>query len=334
MAVRVSVLMAAYNAEKYLRESLDSVLSQDIGEGLQLICIDDASTDGTAAILDDYASHDNRMEVIHLEQNGGAGRARNIGLKQVRGRYVAFVDADDLLGPDALRLAAERFDADPALGAVLFKVRICDEQGRVIEDYPMDAFEEMPGTEAFEKSLTWQIHGVYVVRADIHLKYPYDETSRTFSDDNTTRLHYLASERVGCCEGVYYYRQHSNSVTHVVDISRFDYLKANASMARQLRELNQPRRLLSLYEAHRWNNLIGMYMFYVRYRGSFSSAECRASLRELRTAWQGIDTSLLPPSATRKFGYMPLRSSWPLFRLQEEIYFLLRRIKYGKKLVP
>ena len=101
--VRVSVVMPVYNAERYLREAIDSALGgNDIP--VELICVDDGSTDGSLAILREYEERDPRVHVISQE-NAGAGAARNAGLEVARGDYLSFLDADDLFEPSMLRKA-------------------------------------------------------------------------------------------------------------------------------------------------------------------------------------------------------------------------------------
>lgn len=174
-------------------------------------------------------------------------------------------------------------------------------------------------------SLTWKIHGVYITRASIHQQYPYDESAHSFSDDNTTRLHYMASREVRQCAGTYYYRQHAASVSHQVSGYRFDYLKANASMKRQLMDMDVDASVLAVYENHRWLNVIDMYMFYYRYRRQLGREQAEAGLEAIRDARMTIERGLLRPSLRWKFGYMPCPWWW-LFRLQEEVYFTLRRL--------
>lgn len=97
MAPFVSVIIPVYNAEKYLRECLDSVVDQSLRE-IEIICVDDGSTDGSPAILAEYAARDPRVRVI-TQENAGVGPARNAGIRAARGEFVAFIDPDDLL-PD------------------------------------------------------------------------------------------------------------------------------------------------------------------------------------------------------------------------------------------
>ena len=90
---KVSVVMPVYNVEPYLRQCLDSVLNQILKE-IEIICVDDGSTDSSLDILKEYAEKDNRITVI-TQKNLYAGVARNAGLSQARGEYIAFMDADD-----------------------------------------------------------------------------------------------------------------------------------------------------------------------------------------------------------------------------------------------
>ncbi|MGF0069697.1 glycosyltransferase family 2 protein [Candidatus Spyradosoma sp. SGI.093] len=93
----VSVIVPVYNAEKYLRECLDSVIDQSLRE-IEIICVDDGSTDASPAVLAEYAARDSRVRVI-TQENAGVGPARNAGIRAARGEFVAFIDPDDLL-PD------------------------------------------------------------------------------------------------------------------------------------------------------------------------------------------------------------------------------------------
>ncbi|MBQ6210493.1 MAG: glycosyltransferase family 2 protein [Prevotella sp.] len=323
--VDVTVLVAVYNAQRYLRECLDSLLQQSL-QHFQAICVDDGSTDGSWDILQEYASKDRRIETIRLKENQGQAHARNVGLRAARGTFTCFLDSDDRLSPDALRSAVDVFHAHERVDCVLFHVVNCDEQGNKVSDYPMPTFEKLSGNEAFELSLTWKIHGIYMVRTSIHRQYPYDETCKTYSDDNTTRIHYVKSREVRCCEGIYEYRHHAASVTHRIDATRFNYLKANESMRRQLMDLHVPNHVLTLYENVRWLILIDSYMFYYNHRKQLSAPERAYGLTEIKRVWRDIDTSCLDIRHKMKFGYMPFRWSWTLFRLQEEAYFSLRKL--------
>ena len=117
MLPKISVVIPVYNSAKYLRECLDSVVSQSFSDW-EVVAVDDGSPDESPAILDEYAAKESRIKVIHKE-NGGVSAARNDGLVVAAGEYVLFVDSDDYLEQDALRLAYEeaiRVNADVVIG--------------------------------------------------------------------------------------------------------------------------------------------------------------------------------------------------------------------------
>lgn len=318
---KVTVLMAVYNASDYLNKSLGS-LQRQTHRDFQAICIDDASTDDSLQILNDYAGCDSRFVVIHLEENSGQAHARNVGLAMASGDFVCMLDADDWLSDDALERAVACFNSEET-DVVLFDVSI--DHPDHSELYVIPSFQTLTGIEAFRLSLDWQIHGLYMVRTAIHRRFPYDETCRLYSDDNTTRLHYYNARRVAHCEGVYHYRQHTASSTKVVSVRQFDYLRANESMKQSLLALDVPVEMLAIYEQHRWLNLIGVYMFYFMHGRELSPQERRYGLSELKRIWQNIDRKLLNRSQNRKLGYLPM-PTWPMFRLEEWVYFSLRRL--------
>ncbi|MDR1493195.1 MAG: glycosyltransferase [Planctomycetaceae bacterium] len=93
MFPKISIIIPVYNAEPYLRECLDSVINQTMRE-IQIICVNDGSTDGSPAILEEYAAKDTRILVVNKE-NGGVASARNTAFSYVTGKYLLFVDSDD-----------------------------------------------------------------------------------------------------------------------------------------------------------------------------------------------------------------------------------------------
>ena len=97
----VSIIMPAYNAELHIAESIESVISQTYSNW-ELLITDDRSTDNTQQIINEYAIKDQRIRQFINEQNGGAGVARNNSIKQANGRFIAFLDADDLWLPEKL----------------------------------------------------------------------------------------------------------------------------------------------------------------------------------------------------------------------------------------
>ena len=108
-----SIIIPVYNVENYLRDCLDSMLNQSFADW-EAICVNDGSTDGSSTILDDLASKDSRVTVIS-QPNGGLSAARNTGLKAAQGDFVLFLDSDDWLEPDALKILSDNLKDEDLL---------------------------------------------------------------------------------------------------------------------------------------------------------------------------------------------------------------------------
>ncbi len=98
----VSIVTPVFNSERFLRDTIQSVQSQSYGDW-ELLLIDDASTDGSVAVIQTAQNEDTRIKLLQNERNMGAGYSRNQGIKAATGEYVAFLDADDLWAADKLK---------------------------------------------------------------------------------------------------------------------------------------------------------------------------------------------------------------------------------------
>ena len=111
--IKISIIVPVYNSEKYLPETAQSILKQSFSD-FELILVDDGSKDGSGKICDQLAAKDTRIKVIH-KTNGGICSARNAGLKEAAGEYIAFCDNDDIYLPGLLEdnyALAKKYDAD------------------------------------------------------------------------------------------------------------------------------------------------------------------------------------------------------------------------------
>ena len=151
--IKVSVVMPIYNAYKYIRPALESVMEQTLRD-IEIICVDDGSTDRTLDILKEYQSRDSRIRIV-TENNAGPAAARNKGLARVRGEYVIFLDADDFFNPelleklydlavrDRLDIAICRYDIYNSRKAT-FEPNIKSEHGNIFEPGKVVSKSEYP----------------------------------------------------------------------------------------------------------------------------------------------------------------------------------------------
>lgn len=112
----ISVIMPAYNSERYISGAVESVLSQSYTDW-ELIIVDDGSTDRTPEIIDEYAEKDFRIKVFH-RKNSGVSEARNFALDNICGEYVTFIDSDDIYHIDRLKIMRHVFEQNPECDAV------------------------------------------------------------------------------------------------------------------------------------------------------------------------------------------------------------------------
>ena len=112
--IKVSVIVPVYNVELYIQDCLDSIINQTLKD-IEIICVDDCSTDNSFSILDEYSKRDNRVKLLRHSQNKGLGPARNTGIYASNGEYIAFIDSDDFLSTDYLENlynTAKKYDSD------------------------------------------------------------------------------------------------------------------------------------------------------------------------------------------------------------------------------
>ena len=122
--IKISVIVPVFNAEKYLKMCLNSLVSQTL-KNIEIICIDDGSTDNSLAILDKFKSKDDRIKIIK-QKNYGVSMARNNGISEAQGEYIGFVDADDWVDKDffeKLYNATQKYNADIATAGYLGEER-------------------------------------------------------------------------------------------------------------------------------------------------------------------------------------------------------------------
>ncbi len=167
----LSVVMPVYNVEGYLTEAVESVLSQSY-RNLELILVDDGSTDTSGALCDAFAAQDRRVRVIHKE-NGGLGAARNTGIEAARGVYLAFVDSDDIVLPGAystMLASLRRTGSDLVTGNVqrkqgtrLFQAwnqsrsHLTDKRSVTLKDEPELLFDTVAWNKIYRKDF-WDRH--------------------------------------------------------------------------------------------------------------------------------------------------------------------------------
>ena len=213
----ISVIVPIYNSEKYLKKCIDSIRNQTYRE-LEIILVDDGSSDASPEICDKYAQNDKRV-VVHHQENKGLSAARNAGLRRATGEYITFVDSDDYIEEDTYEkvvFAIERFGSD----LVFFREKSVNESGKTIYvngDAPTGEIFEITKDDAAQLIIGRLINGMCdkVYKASV-LKDLYFKEGYMYGEDFMYNL--LALPRVETVSYVdqikYSYVSNQSSVTH------------------------------------------------------------------------------------------------------------------------
>ena len=132
----VSIIVPVYNTAQYLKRCINSIINQTY-KNLEIICVNDGSTDGSELILDEFAAKDSRIRIIH-KQNNGESSARNFGLKIMTGQYIGFVDCDDWIEADMYeRLVSVAVEKDVDIVASSWFKDTDDESVKIVNQLPV-----------------------------------------------------------------------------------------------------------------------------------------------------------------------------------------------------
>ncbi len=150
---KISIIVPVYNTEKYLRKCIESILNQTY-TNLELLLVDDGSTDESGNICDEYLGKDKRVRVFHLK-NGGQANARNHAMKQIQGDYVAFVDSDDWIEHDMyMQLMAEAIK-HPGSVAMCGRFNVNEITEEATPSFDFEDIQIWTSEEAIKRFLLW-----------------------------------------------------------------------------------------------------------------------------------------------------------------------------------
>ena len=234
----VSVIVACFNSERYLKPTLDSVLAQTMDD-FEIVAVDDCSIDSTPSILAEYAAKDPRVIIVRHEKNSGRpAYGKNTALKIVRGKYVSFLDHDDLYLPDKLQVQADMLEKHSECVAAFHDIELIDDSGNTLSRY-LDGFLEK-ARDYLESKPT----GYFVSKCDFYkfqsIRYAALHTistmicpERIVGDDISFDTRYQVCDdtdlwiRLGMAGPIVYspnvlalYRQHETNITR--DTIKFD----------------------------------------------------------------------------------------------------------------
>ncbi len=291
----VSIIIPVYNVERYLRKCLGSILAQTY-TNLEILAVDDASLDGSATILKEYAAKDNRVQIFTHKINRGLSAARNTGLEVARGQYVQFVDSDDYLDPkicERLVTIAERTQADQ----VKCGFRLVDTEDKEIRRRtPKAEFFDL--TQVAERRIAFEHHrkfflvwnGIFRRAAIGDLRM--DVQALSGEDILFCGQMFTYSRRLAMVSDVlYHYVQHSQSTMHTPTLAKsLKGIYAIQTLFQELYALPESRAIYDSLWTLLWNQGRGVVIHYMANSAntahSTAEVDSTVSNRILWNAWK------------------------------------------------
>lgn len=324
----ISVIIPVYNAEPFLPACLDSVLAQTHRE-LEILLIDDGSTDGSGAICDRYAALDSRIRVIHQE-NGGVSRARNRGLELATGELTSFVDSDDAMEPDMYELLVRllvEYDADIShCGYKRF-----DKQGAFVRDINgtrqlmvqtgQEAIVCMLRGEHFSNGLWNKLFRSSIVR---DLRFREDLKN---NEDVLFNVHAFSRAKTAVFqdEGKYHYYDHPTSACNSLKARKQNRDAIEACM--QMLPLVEAPETLAAVHQRIYEARVNQLRWLVRNPNEATPGELRTEKELLMQAWKSIGD----PTPRQRINHLLLTRTPELYRFVYRVYDACRTPNWDVK---
>lgn len=284
MKPKVSVIVPIYNGERYLHRCINSIINQSLKE-IEIILVDDESSDNCPSLCEEYAEKDERIIVIH-KKNEGVGYARNSGLNIARGEYVGFVDFDDYVSSDMfekLYTSAQKNNADIVFcdyyednGKKIKPVMDTGEKvikgEKAVNNYLLEMVGEVPSYHKDFKHLMTVWHGIY---------------SKKIINENNIRF---CSERKYISEDIMFHIDiiPKTDVICKIDDPLYFYCYNEKSLSRQVRYDRFKKDLILYYELNnRLSKLFNYDMYYLRTQ-RFLLARARVSIMQIINCARGL----------------------------------------------
>ncbi|MBO4699783.1 glycosyltransferase family 2 protein [bacterium] len=285
---KISIIIPVYNVEKYLRECLDSCVNQTL-EDIEIICVDDCSTDNSYKILEEYQQKDSRIRIFQQEENKKQGAARNKGLEVATGEYVWFVDSDDYIDTKACQIlydAIKEFDVN----MLCFSAIQFSEENRTKKFFYPKHFQGVQINKVYHPQTNWkEIHfsnlnptvWAYITKKGVIQNFKFRE-GVVYEDMDLTPI-LLASVDSFCYipYTAYFYRTNPSSTTQVPLTQKVleDYIASTINLSKFVVQNNIPKKhFLYIYFLQRIPGSFNRYKNNVRLKPN--NIECLILLND------------------------------------------------------
>ena len=319
----VSITMSTYNVEAFIKESLDCIVNQTL-KNIEIICIDDGSTDNTLAILYEYAKKDNRIKVIAKIKNEGLSVARNEALVLAKGKYIAFVDGDDLIDLNLFEKAFKLAEKNKSELVIWDYITFSHFNDIKLKKQKLSELKVISETDKVALLKRPSFSCIKMIRLDIirllEVSFPKG-LSRQDVPVNWKLITRI--DRISLLpERLYYYRQHSQATTHRTDKRLFDIATVMDIVKTYLIKSNVYETYKDEFLRQRLNLLSGMEDII---HGSLKEKALQLVLERLgEDEWSYVNSKKPLRKQSRDF-YLSLQGN-VLAKIRRQLWLLSRRM--------
>lgn len=222
---KISFIVPVYNTGIYIKKCLDSIINQTFKEEIEIILINDGSTDNSDELIKEYIENSNSKDLMkyYTKENEGIAKTRNFGIDKANGEYIFFVDSDDYIDKETIKMLKPYIDND--IDIIKFKLQRIDKNNNILEKVDGPVFEETSGEEAFNMLYSEDVlldsPCVYVIKRNMFTQNNF-KFNRTYHEDfGLIPLIILkAKSFVSIPDYLYYYVQGENSITRNDDYNK------------------------------------------------------------------------------------------------------------------
>ena len=262
---KVSIILPIYNVAPYLKQSLDSIINQTL-QDIEIICVNDGSTDGSGKILDEYKQKDERIKVIH-KKNAGTGAARNDGLKIATGECIGFVDPDDWILPNMYERLYNLLQ-EKDLDIVMFTPDVYNDKTKKHEGFlyfQNSNFPEFLDDRIFNKDDISPFSYPMCVWNKLYRKSFVDENKIDFAEGLDFEDHKFIFKSLFTAKRIYFIREklyvyrHSREGSILSDTRMFDHIKIYDIVEKILKETNNYEKFRLDFLRYKVHNILYYY---------------------------------------------------------------------------
>lgn len=319
----ISIIVPVYNVEKYLDRCIESIINQTY-KNIEIILVDDGSTDKSGEICDNYANLDTRIEVIH-KVNGGVSSARNKGLDIANGEYIGFVDSDDYIHPKMYEtLLSNLIDYDADISMCNYIKGIEDNYNFKKIKNNLEILNTLEQMNCLYNDKVGQILGCYLklYKRELFNSLRFKE-NKIFEDWLIVhQIHFKSNKMVYTSDALYYYRKREGSIIH----SEFNIKKLDALYVFKERIL-----FFNNYNLNLRNKSISQYInaiFKYYYKAKKELGLSDKNLKHLRKDFKKVYFICMK---SNQF-YLKEKMTWIMFIFNPKLYELYLEKRHGKKL--